>query len=60
MMEKVLSAICLVLAAICIAAGLPRIKLELSGGVPLVILFLVFIVAAIVLAWRDAKKRYEE
>ncbi|MBI5071828.1 hypothetical protein HZB93_02990 [Candidatus Falkowbacteria bacterium] len=59
-MEKVLSVICLVLAAICIAAGLPRVKLELSGGIPLVVLFLVFITAAIVFAWRDAKKRYEE
>ena len=60
MMAKVLSALCIVLSAICIAAGLPRLKFERPFGVLLVILFVIFVVTAFVFARLARKKHGEE
>lgn len=50
-----------VLAAFgCIAAGLPLMKRGSPVGLPLVIAFVVFIVATFVLYWSVKKKQREE
>jgi len=51
---------CLLIAFGCVVAGLPLMKRGSAAGLPLVILFFVFITAAIVLVWLERKKRAEE